>query len=99
MPTLQVLAAIEEQSDGETGLSGECYRGNLIYKIEVFLNSGIFRSWKDSIIVLQTTKSLLPWSEDLKLMEPNAIRKMPNIRAQGLGSLLLLVILVEVKLQ
>ncbi|KAJ0251839.1 BTB/POZ domain-containing protein NPY1 [Hirschfeldia incana] len=43
-------------------------RGNLIYKIEVFLNSGIFRSWKDSIIMLQTTKSLLPWSEDLKLV-------------------------------
>lgn len=43
-------------------------RGNLVYKIEVFLNSGIFRSWKDSIIMLQTTKSLLPWSEDLKLV-------------------------------
>lgn len=42
-------------------------KGNLIYKIEVFLNSSIFRSWKDSIIVLQTTKSLLPWSEELKL--------------------------------
>ncbi|XP_057416258.1 BTB/POZ domain-containing protein NPY2-like isoform X2 [Lotus japonicus] len=43
-------------------------KGNLIYKIEVFLNSSIFRSWKDSIIVLQTTKSLLPWSEELKLV-------------------------------
>lgn len=43
-------------------------RGNLIFKIEVFLNSSIFRSWKDSIIVLQTTKSLLPWSEDLKVV-------------------------------
>ncbi|KAJ1414535.1 SKP1/BTB/POZ domain superfamily [Sesbania bispinosa] len=43
-------------------------KGNLIYKIEVFLNSSIFRSWKDSIIVLQTTKSLLPWSEELKVM-------------------------------
>ncbi|KAF5748120.1 Phototropic-responsive NPH3 family protein isoform 2 [Tripterygium wilfordii] len=43
-------------------------RGNLIFKIEVFLNSGIFRSWKDSIIVLQTTRSLLPWSEDLKIV-------------------------------
>lgn len=43
-------------------------RGNLIFKIEVFLNSSIFRSWKDSIIVLQTTKSLLPWSEDLKII-------------------------------
>lgn len=43
-------------------------RGNLIFKIEVFLNSSVFRSWKDSIIVLQTTKSLLPWSEDLKIV-------------------------------
>ncbi|XP_023002276.1 BTB/POZ domain-containing protein NPY1 [Cucurbita maxima] len=43
-------------------------RGNLIFKIEVFLNSSIFRSWKDSIIVLQTANSLLPWSEDLKIV-------------------------------
>ncbi|KAF8377636.1 hypothetical protein HHK36_031018 [Tetracentron sinense] len=43
-------------------------KGNLIYKIEVFLNSSIFRSWKDSIIVLQTTKSLLPWCEELKVV-------------------------------
>lgn len=43
-------------------------RGNLVFKIEVFLNSSILHSWKDSIIVLQTTKSLLPWSEDLKIV-------------------------------
>ncbi|XP_030539011.1 BTB/POZ domain-containing protein NPY5-like [Rhodamnia argentea] len=43
-------------------------KGNLIYKIEVFLNSSIYRSWKDSIIVLQTTKSLRPWSEELKVV-------------------------------
>ncbi|KAL5698959.1 hypothetical protein ACHQM5_029928 [Ranunculus cassubicifolius] len=43
-------------------------RGNLIFKIEVFLTSSIFRSWKDSIIVLQTTKPLQPWSEDLKVV-------------------------------
>ncbi|GMH25196.1 hypothetical protein Nepgr_027039 [Nepenthes gracilis] len=43
-------------------------KGNLIYKIDVFLNSSIFKGWKDSIIVLQTTKSLLPWSEELKLV-------------------------------
>ncbi|KAL9229832.1 hypothetical protein vseg_005258 [Gypsophila vaccaria] len=43
-------------------------KGNLIYKIDVFLNSSIFRGWKDSIIVLQTTKSLLPFSEELKLV-------------------------------
>ncbi|MBA0719575.1 hypothetical protein Golax_007240 [Gossypium laxum] len=43
-------------------------RGNLIFKIEVFINSSILRSWKDSISVLQTTKSLLPWSENLKIV-------------------------------
>lgn len=43
-------------------------KGNLIYKIEVFLNSSIFHSWKDSIIALQTTKSLLPWCEELKVV-------------------------------
>ncbi|KAL4644640.1 hypothetical protein ACB092_02G179200 [Castanea dentata] len=43
-------------------------KGNLVYKIDVFLNSSVFRSWKDSIIVLQTTKSLLPWSEELKVV-------------------------------
>ncbi|KAJ7952769.1 BTB/POZ domain-containing protein [Quillaja saponaria] len=43
-------------------------KGNLIYKIEVFLNSSIFRGWKDCIIVLQTTKPLLPWSEELKVV-------------------------------
>ncbi|KAG7539389.1 SKP1/BTB/POZ domain superfamily [Arabidopsis suecica] len=41
--------------------------GNLVYKIEVFLNSSVLRSWKDSIIVLQTTRSFYPWSEDVKI--------------------------------
>ncbi|XP_016506616.1 phototropic-responsive NPH3 family protein NPY4 [Nicotiana tabacum] len=43
-------------------------KGNLIYKIDVFLTSSIFRSWKDSIIVLQTTKAFLPWCEELKVV-------------------------------
>ncbi|KAJ0836160.1 putative BTB/POZ domain, NPH3 domain, NPH3/RPT2-like family protein [Helianthus annuus] len=43
-------------------------KGNLIYKIDVFLSSSIFRSWKDSIIVLQTTKSVMMLSEELKLV-------------------------------
>ncbi|KAL0387070.1 UNVERIFIED_CONTAM: BTB/POZ domain-containing protein NPY2 [Sesamum radiatum] len=43
-------------------------KGNLIYKIDVFINSTILRSWKDSIIALQTTKSSLPLSEELKLI-------------------------------
>ncbi|PON74798.1 BTB/POZ domain-containing protein NPY [Parasponia andersonii] len=50
------------------GMHETIEKGNLIYKIDVFLSSSIFRSWKDSIIVLQTTKSLLPMSEDLKLV-------------------------------
>ena len=41
-------------------------KGNLIYKIDVFLTSSIFRTWKDSIIVLQSTKSLLDKLKDLK---------------------------------
>ncbi|KAG8093015.1 hypothetical protein GUJ93_ZPchr0012g21042 [Zizania palustris] len=43
-------------------------KGNLIYKIDVFLSSSILRTWKDSIIVLQTTKLVLPWSENLKVI-------------------------------
>uniref|UniRef100_A0A0D9VWC2 NPH3 domain-containing protein n=1 Tax=Leersia perrieri TaxID=77586 RepID=A0A0D9VWC2_9ORYZ len=43
-------------------------KGNLIYKIDVFLTSSIFRAWKDSIILLQSTKSLLTWSENLKVI-------------------------------
>ncbi|KAE8708415.1 BTB/POZ domain-containing protein NPY5 [Hibiscus syriacus] len=42
--------------------------GNQIYKIDVFLNSSFFHTWKDSIIVLQATKSMLPFSEDLKVV-------------------------------
>jgi hypothetical protein len=49
------------------GMTEDVDKSNLIFKIEVFLNSGIFRSWKDSIIALQTTDALLPWSEELKL--------------------------------
>ena len=50
------------------GMHETAEKGNLIYKIDVFLNSSLFRSWKDSIIVLQTTKTCSPLSEDLKLV-------------------------------
>ncbi|KAI3798973.1 hypothetical protein L1987_34261 [Smallanthus sonchifolius] len=43
-------------------------KGNLVYKTEVFLDSSIFKTWKDSIIVFQTTKSFLQWSEELKIV-------------------------------
>ncbi|KAL7159523.1 hypothetical protein ABFS83_01G032900 [Erythranthe nasuta] len=49
-------------------MTEEIERGNLVLKIEIFLNSSILRNWKDSIIVLQTAKSLLPWSENLKIV-------------------------------
>lgn len=50
------------------GMTEAMEKGNLIYKIEVFFSSSLFRSWKDSIIVLQAAKSFLPWSEDLKVV-------------------------------
>ncbi|GFQ02115.1 BTB/POZ domain-containing protein at1g67900, partial [Phtheirospermum japonicum] len=40
-------------------------KGNLIFKVEVFLNSCILNGWKDSIVTLQTTKLFPLWSEDL----------------------------------
>ena len=43
-------------------------KGNLIHIIEVFLSSSVFHIWEDSIIVLQTTKSLLSLSEDLRVI-------------------------------
>ncbi|KAH0767192.1 hypothetical protein KY290_003094 [Solanum tuberosum] len=49
------------------GMNESLEKGNLVYKIDVFLNSSIFRSWKDSIIVLQTTKSESRMCEELKL--------------------------------
>uniref|UniRef100_A0A7N0T543 Uncharacterized protein n=1 Tax=Kalanchoe fedtschenkoi TaxID=63787 RepID=A0A7N0T543_KALFE len=49
-------------------MSENIEKGNLIYKIQVFLSTSIFRSWKDSIIVLQTTKSLPTWCEELKII-------------------------------
>lgn len=49
------------------GMHETVEKGNFVYKIDVFISSSILRSWKDSIIVLQTTKSLLPMSEELKV--------------------------------
>ncbi|VFQ68389.1 unnamed protein product [Cuscuta campestris] len=50
------------------GMHENVDKGNLVYKIDVFLSTSIFRSWKDSIIALQTMKSpQLPLCEELKL--------------------------------
>ncbi|XP_047962602.1 BTB/POZ domain-containing protein At1g67900 [Salvia hispanica] len=40
-------------------------KGNLIYKIEVFLTSCILHGWRDSIVTLQSTKAFHLWAEDL----------------------------------
>ncbi|OVA20598.1 NPH3 domain [Macleaya cordata] len=48
-------------------MTEEVEKGNLICKLEVFLNSCILRGWKDSMVTLQSTKSLPLWSEDLEI--------------------------------
>ncbi|KAH7306716.1 hypothetical protein KP509_22G026400 [Ceratopteris richardii] len=50
------------------GMTESMEKGNLGLKIDFFMNSSIFCSWRDSIISLEATKSLLPWVEDLKLV-------------------------------
>lgn len=42
-------------------------KSNMIYKLEVFLNSSILRGWKDAIICLRSSKPYMPWCEDLKV--------------------------------
>ncbi|CAA6667404.1 unnamed protein product [Spirodela intermedia] len=77
-----LIVLAEEENDGEIRLPGmpggaaafeicaneSVEKGNLIFKLDVFLSSSVLRSWKDSIVLLQTTKALLPWSEDLNLV-------------------------------
>ncbi|KAJ8548134.1 hypothetical protein K7X08_021370 [Anisodus acutangulus] len=50
------------------GMHESVEKGNLIYKVDVFLHSSIFRSWKDSIIFIQTTKSKLHLCEEVNLI-------------------------------
>jgi hypothetical protein len=50
------------------GMHETIEKGNLVYKIDAFLSSSVFRSWKDSIIILQTTKSMLPLDEEQKVV-------------------------------
>ncbi|KAI5062461.1 hypothetical protein GOP47_0023000 [Adiantum capillus-veneris] len=43
--------------------------GNLVTKTEAFLSFVVLASWKDSITVLQSCKSLLPWAESLQIVQ------------------------------
>lgn len=40
-------------------------KGNLVLKLEIFLNSCILNGWRDIIVTLQTTRAFASWSEDL----------------------------------
>ncbi|KAI3847482.1 hypothetical protein MKX03_011752 [Papaver bracteatum] len=46
-------------------MTEEVEKGNLICKLDCFLNSCILRGWKDSMLTLQSTRSLPLWSEEL----------------------------------
>ncbi|KMT07724.1 hypothetical protein BVRB_6g148440 [Beta vulgaris subsp. vulgaris] len=46
-------------------MTEEAEKGNLIYKLEVFLNSCVLQGWKDAIVTLQSTKAFPSWSEEL----------------------------------
>ncbi|KNA12490.1 hypothetical protein SOVF_125210 [Spinacia oleracea] len=46
-------------------MTEEAEKGNLIYKLEIFLNSCILHGWKDAILTLQSTKAFPSWSEEL----------------------------------
>ena len=50
------------------GMTKYMEKGNLVYKIYVFLNLSFIQRWKYFIIVLQASKSFLPWPEDLKVV-------------------------------
>uniref|UniRef100_A0A0D9Y0X7 NPH3 domain-containing protein n=1 Tax=Leersia perrieri TaxID=77586 RepID=A0A0D9Y0X7_9ORYZ len=58
-----LVASTNEESNDEIEIS-DIPGGPAAFEI----CANIFRTWKDSIIVLQTTKSLLPMSENLKVI-------------------------------
>ncbi|KAG9446728.1 hypothetical protein H6P81_012856 [Aristolochia fimbriata] len=46
-------------------MTEEVEKGNLVYKLDIFLTSCILRGWRDSITTLQSTKAFPLWSQDL----------------------------------
>ncbi|XP_023638544.1 BTB/POZ domain-containing protein At3g26490 isoform X2 [Capsella rubella] len=57
----EYLGMTEEVELGETE--------NLVQRLDLFLTSCVFRSWRDSFVTLQTTKVLPLWSEDLGITD------------------------------
>ncbi|XP_042053493.1 BTB/POZ domain-containing protein At1g67900-like [Salvia splendens] len=64
-------------------------KGNLIYKIEVFLTSCILHGWRDSIVTLQSTKAFTLWAEDLgitsRCIEAIAAKVVSNLTKVSLS--------------
>lgn len=50
-------------------MTEEVSEGNLISKSEVFLNQVVFRSWRESLRVLQTCDDLLSYAENLNIVK------------------------------
>ncbi|KAL7142391.1 hypothetical protein ABFS83_08G120100 [Erythranthe nasuta] len=42
--------------------------GNLCDRFDVYLNQVVLQSWNDTLIVLQSCQTLLPWSEDVLIV-------------------------------
>lgn len=59
-------------------------KGNLVYKIDIFLDTSIFRSWRDSIIFLQTT-SVSQFCEELKKLIGNCIDSIASKASMDLA--------------
>lgn len=72
----EYLGMTEEVEPGETE--------NLVQRLDHFLTSCVFKSWRDSFIALQTTKALPSWSEDLGITSrcieaiANGVNTSPN---------------------
>ncbi|EPS65621.1 hypothetical protein M569_09155 [Genlisea aurea] len=49
------------------GMHEAVEKGNLAYKIDVFLASTVLRSWRDSIVALRTTRGFSPHADELNL--------------------------------
>ncbi|XP_057811049.1 BTB/POZ domain-containing protein At1g67900-like [Salvia miltiorrhiza] len=64
-------------------------KGNLIYKVEVFLNSCILHGWRDSLVTLQTTKAFPLVSEEVgvtgRCIEAVASRVLAHPEKVGLA--------------
>ncbi|EYU43189.1 hypothetical protein ABFS82_08G122200 [Erythranthe guttata] len=49
-------------------MTEEYMPGNLCDRFDVYLNQVVLQSWNDTLIVLQSCQTLLPWSEDVLIV-------------------------------